>query len=212
MIEFTPSEGPTLGVEWEIALIDRETMDLVPLAESVVKPLALEDGLAPKVHRELLTNTVELVTGKCHDVPEVVADLSDSLSRLRRLTDDLGLELISAGTHPFAKWEAQEVSEGERYATLIDRTQWWGRQMLIYGVHVHVGIEDRDKVLPIIRALLTVPPMPVSVAIWPAKKPENAVAKNHAPMAVLTMRWGASFVIIERPTGERHSSPVVCRR
>lgn len=80
MIEFIPSDGPTLGVEWEIALVDGETLDLVPLADSVVEPLAAEDGLAPKVHRELLTNTVELVTGICRDVPEVVADLSDSLS------------------------------------------------------------------------------------------------------------------------------------
>ncbi|MFI5427787.1 YbdK family carboxylate-amine ligase [Aeromicrobium sp. UC242_57] len=63
---------------------------------------------------------------------------------------------MCAGTHPFAAWNHQKVTDKERYATLIDRTQWWGRQMLIYGVHVHVGIEDRDKVLPISRAMLTV--------------------------------------------------------
>lgn len=158
MIEFTPSDGPTLGVEWEIALVDRETLDLVPLADSVVAPLAAEDGLAPKVHRELLTNTVEIVTAKCRTVPEVVADLSGSLDRLRSLTDDLDLELICAGTHPFARWESQEVSEGERYATLIDRTRWWGRQMVIYGVHTHVGVTHRDKVLPLLGGMLTYAP------------------------------------------------------
>lgn len=158
MIEFIPSDGPTLGVEWEIALVDGETLDLVPLADSVVEPLAAEDGLAPKVHRELLTNTVELVTGICRDVPEVVADLSDSLSRLRGVTDGLGLELISAGTHPFARWESQQVSEGERYATLIDRTRWWGRQMVIYGVHTHVGVTHRDKVLPLLGGMLSYAP------------------------------------------------------
>lgn len=158
MIEFTPSDGPTLGVEWEIALVDGETLDLVPLADSVVEPLAAEDGLAPKVHRELLTNTVELVTGICRDVPEVVADLSDSPSRLRGVTDGLGLELISAGTHPFARWESQQVSEGERYATLIDRTRWWGRQMVIYGVHTHVGVTHRDKVLPLLGGMLSYAP------------------------------------------------------
>lgn len=158
MIEFTPSDGPTLGVEWEIALVDGETLDLVPLADSVVEPLAAEDGLAPKVHRELLTNTVEIVTGVCRDVPEVVADLSDSLSRLRGVTDGLGLELISAGTHPFARWESQQVSEGERYATLIDRTRWWGRQMVIYGVHTHVGVTHRDKVLPLLGGMLSYAP------------------------------------------------------
>lgn len=158
MIEFTPSDGPTLGVEWEIALVDGETLDLVPLADSVVEPLVAEDGLAPKVHRELLTNTVEIVTGICRDVPEVVADLSGSLDRLRGVTDGLGLELISAGTHPFARWESQQVSEGERYATLIDRTRWWGRQMVIYGVHTHVGVTHRDKVLPLLGGMLSYAP------------------------------------------------------
>ena len=158
MIEFSPSDGPTLGVEWELALVDARTHDLVPLAESVVEPLTADEGLAPKVHRELLTNTVEIVTGICHDVPEVVADLSESLSRLRGITDGLGLELMSAGTHPFARWETQQVSEGARYATLIDRTRWWGRQMVIYGVHTHIGVTHRDKVLPLLSGMLTYAP------------------------------------------------------
>lgn len=158
MIEFTPSAGPTLGVEWEIALLDRDTLDLVPLAESVVDALAGDDGFAPKVHRELLNNTVELVTGVCESVPEIVEDLAASLDRLRGITNGLGLELLSAGTHPFARWESQEVTEGERYATLIDRTRWWGRQMLIYGVHTHVGVTHRDKVLPLLNGMLTYAP------------------------------------------------------
>ncbi|WP_129339955.1 YbdK family carboxylate-amine ligase, partial [Cellulomonas endophytica] len=68
----------------------------------------------------------------------------------------LRIELMGAGTHPFARWDQQRVTDKQRYATLIDRTQWWGRQMLIYGVHVHVGVEDRAKVLPLQRAMLTV--------------------------------------------------------
>ena len=69
-------------------------------------------------------------------------------------------------THPFAHGAAQKVTDKQRYATLIDRTQWWGRQMLIYGVHVHVGIADRDKVLPICTAMLNVlPALPVAVRV-----------------------------------------------
>src|SRR5690606_5753260 len=78
-----------------------------------------------------------------------------SIAGLRAVLEPLRVELMCAGTHPFARWTQQKVTDKERYATLIDRTQWWGRQMLIYGVHVHVGIEDRDKVLPISRAILT---------------------------------------------------------
>jgi carboxylate-amine ligase len=61
---------------------------------------------------------------------------------------------MCAGTHPFAQWSQQRITNKERYATLIDRTQWWGRQMLIWGVHMHVGIEDQRKVLPILNGLL----------------------------------------------------------
>lgn len=158
MIEFTPSTGPTLGVEWEIALLDRRTMDLAPFAPDVVEQLMGQEGLAPRVHRELLTNTVEIVTDVCRDVPEVVADLRSSLDRLLGITDGLGLDLLSAGTHPFARWESQQVSEGARYATLIDRTRWWGRQMVIYGVHTHLGVTHRDKVLPLLNGMLTYAP------------------------------------------------------
>lgn len=159
MIDFSPSSGPTLGVEWEIGLLDAQTLDLVPLAEDVVRRIHEADShLAPRVHRELLSNTVEIVTGVCRDVPEAVADLSSSLSALRSVTDDLGLELMSSGTHPFAQWETQEVSEGERYETLIDRTRWWGRQMVIYGLHTHVGVTHRDKVMPLLVGMLPYQP------------------------------------------------------
>jgi carboxylate-amine ligase len=63
---------------------------------------------------------------------------------------------MCAGTHPFSPWHKQTITpDHERYATLIDRTQWWGRQMMIWGVHMHVGIEDRRKVLPIVNGLLS---------------------------------------------------------
>jgi carboxylate-amine ligase len=62
---------------------------------------------------------------------------------------------MCAGTHPFAQWFDQKPTPSERYEHLLERTQWWGRQMLIWGVHVHVGIESRDKVLPILNGLLT---------------------------------------------------------
>nr|WP_284291496.1 YbdK family carboxylate-amine ligase [Angustibacter aerolatus] len=73
---------------------------------------------------------------------------------MHAVTDRMGLAAFCAGTHPFARWSEQQVTEGERYARLIDRTQWWGRQMLVYGVHVHVGVDDVRKVMPTLSALL----------------------------------------------------------
>ena len=157
-IDFRSSPGPTLGVEWELALVDATTGDLVPVAPEVIAACDSSSLSSPgqqKVKKELLVNTVEAVTGVCGTVGEAMADLSSTLDQLRSVTGPMGVELFSAGTHPFARWEDQQVTEGDRYATLIDRTRWWGRQMVIYGVHVHVGVGSAAKVMPIVSSLLT---------------------------------------------------------
>jgi len=150
-IDFRSSPRPTLGVEWELALVDAATGDLAPVGPEVIAAV----GDDAKVKKELLVNTVEAVTGVCDTVGEAVDDLAGTVRRLRAVTEPMGVELFSAGTHPFARWEEQEVTEGDRYATLIDRTRWWGRQMIIYGVHVHVGVASAAKVMPIVTSLLT---------------------------------------------------------
>ncbi|SKB04869.1 glutamate--cysteine ligase [Aeromicrobium choanae] len=155
-IPFAASERSTIGIEWELALVDQDSGDLRQVAQTVLDAVAPADGGEhPHIKQELLLNTVEVVSGVCHTVREATDDLGRSIEQLRGVIDPLRVELMCAGTHPFARWTQQKVTDKERYATLIDRTQWWGRQMLIYGVHVHVGIEDRDKVLPISRAMLT---------------------------------------------------------
>jgi glutamate---cysteine ligase / carboxylate-amine ligase len=155
VVDFRPSSRPTLGVEWELGLVDARTGDLVSAAAEVVEEArgGISEGES-RVHQELLRNTVELVTGICESVPQAVDDLRESRDAVRRAARQRGLEIFSAGTHPFARWYDQEVTEGERYATLIDRTQWWGRHMLLFGVHVHVGVDSVGKVLPILNALL----------------------------------------------------------
>ncbi|MGA8988679.1 glutamate--cysteine ligase [Aeromicrobium sp.] len=155
-IPFARSERSTIGIEWELALVDADSGDLRQVAQTVLDAIGPADGSEhPHIRQELLLNTVEIVSGVRHTVAEAGADLQRAIEEIRVVTDPLRVELMCAGTHPFAAWDHQKVTDKERYATLIDRTQWWGRQMLIYGVHVHVGIEDRDKVLPISRAMLT---------------------------------------------------------
>ncbi|WP_293787827.1 glutamate--cysteine ligase [uncultured Aeromicrobium sp.] len=155
-IQFAPSRRSTVGIEWELALVDSDSGDLRQVAQTVLDAVAGPLGEEhPHIKQELLLNTVEIVTGVCDTVGEATADLGRSIESLRPILDPLRVELMCAGTHPFARWTQQKVTDKQRYATLIDRTQWWGRQMLIYGVHIHVGIEERDKVLPISRALMT---------------------------------------------------------
>jgi carboxylate-amine ligase len=159
-IEFASSRQSTLGVEWELALVDAETGELASVANQVLRGVAArhpelnEDDEHPHIKQELLLNTVELVTGICTTVAEAKADLSSSLAAVREVTDPMGVEVFCAGSHPFSPPQLQPVTDKERYAKLIDRTQWWGRQMVIYGVHVHVGLDSRDKVLPVLDGLV----------------------------------------------------------
>jgi glutamate---cysteine ligase / carboxylate-amine ligase len=154
-IDFARSARSTLGIEWELAVVDRLTGDLVPAAPEILATADIvgEDG-GERITSELLTNTVEIVTGVNRTVAEGVADLQRTIDGLRRITDPMGLELICSGTHPFARWQDQEVTDKERYVTLLDRTGVFGRQLLIWGVHMHVGLDDPAKALPVLESLL----------------------------------------------------------
>ncbi|WP_406024009.1 glutamate--cysteine ligase [Nocardioides sp. NBC_00850] len=183
-IDFHPSPRPTLGVEWELALVDRETRDLVNVADHLfarAKPRVPHPG---RIHKELLRNTVEVVTGVCGTVEEAMDQIRETTTGVVRAGDDLGVDLFGAGTHPFASWTTQELSAGHRYQELINRTQWWGRQMLIWGVHVHVGMPERDRLLPVLNGLLTYYPhfqaLSASSPIWAGV--DTGYASNRALM------------------------------
>lgn len=186
-IDFRGSPRPTVGIEWELALVDKQTRDLRNLASELFDAVhahrdpAVEES---KLHKELLRNTVEIVTGICDSVPEAIADLTDTARRVRRHADGLGVDLYSAGTHPFARWSSQLLTHGHRYEELISRTQWWGRQMLIWGLHVHVGVRRRDHVLPIVTTLLNWYPhlqaLSASSPMWAGT--DTGYASNRAMM------------------------------
>jgi len=150
-LDFAGSARSTLGVEWELALIDRDSLDLRQCAEEILQKV----GPDPHVHGEMMLNTIELVSGARRTVAECMEDIAFAFDRVLSVTDPLRVDLASAGTHPFADPLVQKVTNAERYARLVDRTRLWGHQMLIFGTHVHVGVEDRSKVLPILKALLT---------------------------------------------------------
>lgn len=154
-IDFRASPRPTLGVEWEFALVDKVTRDLSNTASELFAAVRRYRGLDDsRLHKEMQRNTVEVVSGICSGVDEAVEDLVATVRLVRKFADALGVDLYSAGTHPFAPWSTQLLTPSDRYADFIERTQWWGRQMLIWGVHVHVGVRRREHVMPIISALL----------------------------------------------------------
>ncbi|GHD04275.1 glutamate--cysteine ligase [Zhihengliuella salsuginis] len=204
-IEFAPSKQSTLGVEWEVALVDRETGDMRSVANEVLAGVhALHGGLTehqehPHVKQELLLNTVELVTGVCGTVAEAEAELAHNLNEIRRVTDPMGVDLYSAGSHPFSPPKLQPVTDKERYAKMIDRTQWWGQQMAIYGVHVHVGLDRREKALPIVDGLVNYQPhfqaLSASSPFWGGEDTgyasQRALMFQQLPTAGLPYHFGA---------------------
>ncbi|OBA53967.1 glutamate--cysteine ligase [Corynebacterium sp. EPI-003-04-2554_SCH2473622] len=151
---FKRSERPTVGIEWEVALINPETWDLAHQAEAVIKTA---QQIQPDIHleKEFLQNTIELVTGICDTIPQAVAELDRDLAVIRQAAEQHGLLLWASGGHPFSDFRTNPVSAKMTYAEIIERTQYWGSQMLIWGTHVHVGIRHEDRVWPIINALMT---------------------------------------------------------
>jgi len=183
-IDFHGSPEPTLGVEWELALVDRRSRDLRNDAAHLFARAKARMPDPARLHKELLKNTVEVVTGVCRTVPEAMDDLRGTLRHVISACDELDLDLYGAGTHPFASWTVQQLTEGHRYEELINRTQWWGRQMLIWGVHVHVGMPEQERVMPVLSALLTYYPhlqaLSASSPIWAGV--DTGYASNRALM------------------------------
>jgi len=183
-IDFRGSPEPTIGVEWELALVDKSSRDLANTAADLFAAAGPRLPDPSRLHKELLRNTVEVVTGVCHTVGEAVADLRRTLEVVVPVADGLGVDLYGGGTHPFASWTRQQLTEGHRYEELINRTQWWGRQMLIWGVHVHVGLPSQERVMPVLSSLLNHYPhllaLSASSPIWAGV--DTGYASNRALM------------------------------
>ena len=154
-IWWNSSHGATLGVEWELQLIDAATKLLRQDAREVISALrGREDaGPPPRIHDELMQSTVEVVTGVCSTVSEAVADLAATIADLQRITDMRGTMLACAGTHPVSDWRDAKMAPVQRYAELVEQMQWLARRIQTFGVHVHVGLRDGSKAIPIVNAL-----------------------------------------------------------
>jgi carboxylate-amine ligase len=148
-MEFAPSARSTLGVEWELAVVDPATGEMVPRAEELLR--AIGDR---RFDHEFLTSMIELITG-VHDTTD------DAVDELRRMRDTaveaagrIGAALVGTGTHPTSQWRDQRQGDDPRYRRVIEKAGDWGRRLVIFGVHNHVGVEQRDKVVPLLRTML----------------------------------------------------------
>ena len=138
--------GPsyTLGIEEELMIVDSETLELQNSIEAMLEALPQAEG---QIKPELMESVLEVATTPCKNTREAGAQLRDLRRLTQRTASELGLAIGSAGTHPFAMWEDQRIVARPRYRDLVAALRFVARQELIFGVHVHVGVDDADKAI-----------------------------------------------------------------
>jgi carboxylate-amine ligase len=143
----------TLGIEEEFQLVDGQTGELSSSIERALQKC--EPYFEEKLKPEMLQSTIELVSDVLPDIAAARLELYAARSLLLRLLMEEGLALISAGTHPGASWEHQEVTQRERYQDLVDEYQDVARSVLIFGMHVHVAIPSNEMAITVMNQART---------------------------------------------------------
>jgi glutamate---cysteine ligase / carboxylate-amine ligase len=143
--------GPsfTVGIEEEMMIVDEESYALVNAIESLLADAAAADvdGEAGEIKPELMESVLEVATKPCPSTVEAGEQLRSLRRQVRETAAGRGLAIGCAGTHPFAMWEDQRIVARPRYRDLISALRFVARQELIFGMHVHVGIDDPDKAI-----------------------------------------------------------------
>jgi carboxylate-amine ligase len=143
-------EKYTLGIEEEFQIVDPVTREL----RSHVSEM-LEEGkmlLGEKIKPEMIQSMIEVGTGICHNIQEARTDITNLRSIVSSLARKQGLEVVAASTHPISQWREQKIYDDPHYTLLIEELQMVARSLLIFGLHVHVGIIDRERQIHIMNA------------------------------------------------------------
>ncbi|QUV99528.1 carboxylate-amine ligase [Chloracidobacterium sp. MS 40/45] len=140
----------TLGIEEEFQIVDPNTRELRSRVAEILDEgmMLLGEQLKPEMHQSM----VEVGTGICHNIQEARADVVKLRRTVATLAHKKNLRIVAASTHPFSHWKDQEITPNERYFQLIEEMQQLARALSIYGLHVHVGIENRDDAIHIMNA------------------------------------------------------------
>jgi carboxylate-amine ligase len=165
-LKFNKSPAPTIGVELELQILDAETLELKSLGHEILK--MVPDSKTERIKPEFIQSMVEINTGICSSVAEVEKDLKETYTMLNEITESSGAVLYAASLHPFSKIKDQVVADHPRYKRIMNELQIVGRRFISQGLHVHIGVDDEEKViqvnnnmriyLPILLALTTSSP------------------------------------------------------
>ena len=135
----------TLGIEEEFAIVDPQTRELRSHIQEILEggKVLLKEQIKPEMHQSV----VELGTEICSSITNAREHVVELRSKLASLAGKAGLRIASAGTHPFSHWRDQLITEGERYKEIVKDMQQLARANLIFGLHVHVGIPNRESAI-----------------------------------------------------------------
>lgn len=137
----------TIGIEEEYMVMDPVTMELKSHEQRIVTEG--QKIIKDKVKAEMHQAVVEVGTDICADIEEAYKDVADLRKTIRQIAGDMDLTLGAAGTHPFSHWQSQLITDHARYNELVNELQEAARSNLIFGLHVHVGMENRDMAMHI---------------------------------------------------------------
>jgi carboxylate-amine ligase len=150
-VNFGRSAPFSLGVEEEFQLLSPESYELVSRYDEVAEAAGPDERIKP----ELMQSVLEAATGITGSVEEAVEEARGLRAHLRDAAAARNTLIASAGTHPFSRWEHQEVTDEPRYTGLMDQMRWVAERELIFGLHVHVGMETAAQAIAVANALRT---------------------------------------------------------
>lgn len=155
---FGTSRRFSLGVEEEFQLVGRESYELVSRIDEILSEVEDDEEHEGRVKPELLQSVVEVATGVAHSVDEAMEDLLRLRARLRDAAAERDVLIAAAGTHPFSRYEHQEITDRPRYQELLEDMRWLAERELIFGLHVHVGLASPDAAIACVNATRTFMP------------------------------------------------------
>jgi carboxylate-amine ligase len=150
---FGKSDPYTLGVEEEYMLLDGQTFDLVQHVEAVLEA-AYGGEYERRVNPELMQSVLEIATPVCRSAAEVDEELRKLRTYVTGIAREQGMRVGSAGTHPFSLFERQRITARDRYRHLVDQLQYVARRELIFGLHIHVAVDDPERAIQVVNGLL----------------------------------------------------------
>jgi len=160
---FGKGDPYTLGVEEEYMLLDAETFDLVQHIDTVLAAVVGHE-LEAQMKAELMQSVLEIATPVCRTAGDVDSELRKLRVYVTSVAREKSFRVGSAGTHPFSLFESQRITARDRYHALVDQMQYVARRELIFGLHIHVAVDDPEKAIQVVNGLLVELPLLLSLS------------------------------------------------